>query len=178
MSDFSVVVCTRDRPEQLARTLDALRAGGFPLVVVDQSESPHAGGEGVEVVHDRGRGLSRARNVGLRHVRSEWVVYVDDDCVVASDWAASLDEVLDAHPDVALVSGDVPEAGQPPDGDYVPASAFHVDRERLRRGRFTHPGLVAFGVCFAVRRAVAERLGGWDERLGPGGHAALLAKTA
>ena len=66
-----------------------------------------------------------------------------------------------------MVVGDVADSGTPSD-DYVPNSALRVDRERLVSGRFTHPGLVAFGVCFAVRRSVAERLGGWDERLGPG----------
>jgi GT2 family glycosyltransferase len=167
---FTVVVCTRDRHGQVARTLEALRAGSvadFPIVVVDQSDVPLARDD-VEVVHDRGRGLSRARNVGLRRVRTEWVVYVDDDCLPERDWAERLGEELAAHPDVALVAGDVPGAGAGGSDDYVAASAFRVDRERVRAGRFTHPGLVAFGVCFAVRRSVAERLGGWDERLGPG----------
>ena len=63
---FTVVVCTRERPRQLARTLDSLRSGSvadFPIVVVDQSAEPLRRDD-VDVVHDRGTGLSRARNVG------------------------------------------------------------------------------------------------------------------
>lgn len=174
---FTVAVCTRGRSELLRRTLAALRAGSdtaFPIVVVDQSDPPDAELERLaaadpqlEVVQDTGRGLSRARNVALARTDSEWLVFVDDDCLPERDWAAELRATLAARRDAALVAGDVPGEGAS-DPDYVQASAFRVDRERVRRGRFTHPGLLAFGVCFAVRRGVAERLGGWDERLGPG----------
>jgi len=170
-AEFTAVVCTRGRPQQLTRTLSALRACGeaFPILVVDQSAEPLAGDERVEVIHDGGSGLSRARNVGLRRAATEWVAYVDDDCIVAADWAARLREALLARPDAALIAGDVPDSDVPAAvRDYVPASAFRVERERVRRGRFVHPGLICFGVCFAVRRDVALALGGWDERLGPG----------
>ena len=175
---FTVVVCTRGRPAQLERTLDALRAGtvaDFEVVVVDQSDEEDAGlglralsDPRLTVVRDGGRGLSRARNAGLARSSTDWIVYVDDDCLVERDWAERLGSVLAGAPDdVAIVSGDTRE-GDLPLPDYVAASALRVDREHVLRGRRVHPGLVAFGVCFAVRRPVAERLGGWDERLGPG----------
>jgi mycofactocin glycosyltransferase len=175
--DYTVAVCTRERSPQVARALDALRGGSvadFPVLVVDQSARPDPGlvrrsdeDPLLRVVRDPGRGLSRARNVALRSVDSEWVVFVDDDCLPEPDWAERLGEALAAHPEAALVAGDVSASGTP-EGDYVAASALRVHRERVRSGRFAHPGLLAFGVCFAVRRPVAERLGGWDERLGPG----------
>ncbi len=171
---FTVVVCTRDRPELLPTTLDALLGqGGFPLLVVDQSEARDdalarraAGEPRLEVVSDRGRGLSRARNVGSARAGTDWVVFVDDDCVPEADWAERLQAVLDRAPDVDIVSGHVD--APVPAADYVPASAFPVERTALVRGRFRHPGGAGFGVCMAVRRAAIERLGGWDERLGPG----------
>ena len=72
-------------------------------------------------------------------------------------------EVIADHPAVALVSGDTRE-GDLPRPDYVPASSLRADREHLIRGRRIHPGIVAFGVCFAVRRSVADRVGDGDER--------------
>ena len=146
----------------------------FPVVVVDQSGSPDpalaaraAADPLLSVVADGGTGLSRARNLGLAHTATEWVVFVDDDCLVDPDWAQRLGEELAAHREASIVSGDV-RASEVPQADYVPASTFAVERPGMRRGRFNHPGLVAFGVSFAVRRSAAERLGGWDERLGPG----------
>lgn len=174
--DLTVAICTRDRPEQLARALDALRRqtlSGLPVLVVDQTAGANAldpdrdGGLPLEVCRDTGTGLSRARNIALERAATEWIAFVDDDCVPEPDWAEQLVEAIRSHPEVALVSGEVIET-ELPGGDYLPVAVFPVRREGGRRGRFTHPGAVAFGVCFAVRRAVAAGLGGWDERFGPG----------
>ena len=170
-ADFTVAVCTRGRPDKLRATLDALeREGPFPIVVVDQSEVPDsdlAQRAGVQVIRDHGRGLSRARNLALRAVDSEWVVFVDDDCLVQPGFAAALREELASHPQAELVTGDVGEHHSR-GGDYPPVATLRVSRPGWRTGRWTLPGRIGFGVFFAVRRATAERLGGWDERLGPG----------
>jgi GT2 family glycosyltransferase len=173
---FTVVVCTRDRPGRVRRTLEALREqtrNHFPVVVVDQSDPADSGLAGdaagessLRVVHDDGRGLSRARNIGARTAETDWVVFLDDDCVPERDWAERLEEELVRHPEADMVACHV-EPGSPP-GDYVPASAFPVTRPALRRGRFRHPGHLGLGVCMAVRSSAIQRLGGWDERLGAG----------
>ena len=167
----AVVVCTRDRPVQLARALAALRPQvetvGFDLLVVDQSEVPYAGDDGVRAIADRGRGLSRARNVALRATDTRWLAFIDDDCRPEPGWGPALAEVLAADPPAAVVCPPV-VAGPLPAGDYVEVTTFPVDRTVLRRGRRVHPGRLGFGACTVVRRDVALALGGWDERLGPG----------
>jgi GT2 family glycosyltransferase len=175
-SAFTVVVCTRDRSERLRNTLDALgsqTSNHFSVVVVDQSAPPDAelarraaADPHLEVVPDGGSGLSRARNIGARRTRTEWVAFLDDDCVPEPDWAERLEQELGRHPEADIVTGHVDPGS--PRGDYVPASAFPVERPALRRGRFRHPGHLGLGVCMAVRRSAIERLGGWDERLGAG----------
>ena len=167
----AVVVCTRDRPSQLARTLAALQPqtgrAGFELLVVDQSEAPHAGEDGVRVVHDRGTGLSRARNVAAHATDARWLAFLDDDCRPEPGWARALAEVLAADPPAVIVCPHI-GAGPVPAGDYVEVTTFPVSRAVLRRGRRMHPGRLGFGACTVVRRDVALALGGWDERLGPG----------
>ena len=166
----AVVVCTRDRPEQLALTLDALRRErrpGMELVVVDQSVAPLRGADEVRVIVDEGRGLSRARNIALRATDAEWLAFVDDDCRPVEGWGAALLEELTAHPEAAMVCPRV-DAGPLPPGDYLEVTTFPVERGSLRRGRRLHPARLGFGVCCVVRRGVAIALGGWDERLGPG----------
>ena len=167
---LTVVVCTRGRPERLQASLAALEReahAGFDLVVVDQSDEPLRGGE-VRVIADPGRGLSRARNVALRETRSEWIAFVDDDCTVAQGFGRALLDVLSAHPQTDWVSGHVGGGGRAHGGDLPLVTTFRVQRDRVLSGRWTLPGSIGFGVLFAVRRATAERLGGWDERLGPG----------
>lgn len=188
---LTVAVCTRGRPDKLRATLDALDRGvpGVPLLVVDQGDAPDAAlaaraasDPRLRTIHDRGRGLSRARNLALAAVDSDWVAFVDDDCLVADDFGAALVAELAAHRDADWLSGDVraggddarasrPEPGgrSRADGDDLPpVTTFAVERPLVRRGGRTLPGAIGFGVLFCVRRTTAERLGGWDERLGPG----------
>jgi GT2 family glycosyltransferase len=173
---LTVVVCTRGRPDRVRATLDALDRGapGLPVVVVDQGEARSAQLERraaadarLTVVHDSGRGLSRARNIALAHVTSDWLAFVDDDCLVANELGAALLAEIDAHPGADWIAGDV-RAPDDHASDLPPVTTFPVDRPLIRRGRRTLPGAIGFGVLFCVRRATAVRLGGWDERLGPG----------
>jgi glycosyltransferase involved in cell wall biosynthesis len=176
-ASFAVVVCTRNRSFSLARTLDALldqAPPGFPVVVVDQSDERDSALEArgarqprLRVIRDDERGLSRARNVAWRATSEEWLVFVDDDCLVQPGWAAALQKELRAHPDAEMVSGHVGPRGGLADED-IHVTVFPVSRAGWRRGRWTPPGALGFGVCFAVQRHAIDRLRGWDERLGPG----------
>jgi GT2 family glycosyltransferase len=176
-AEFAVVICTRNRPEHLARTLAALDAqtfGDFPTTVIDQSDEPNpelqrrqAADPSLTVIRDRGRGLSRARNLGWRAVGSEWIAFVDDDCLPAPDWAEALRRALAEHPEASVVSGDVRESNAPP-GDYVPVALSPVREERIHRGRWTRPHEIGIGVCMAIRSDAISEVGGWDERLGAG----------
>ncbi len=176
---LTVAVCTRGRPDKVRATLDALERGapGVPLIVVDQGVAPdpalaaRAATDGrMRVLHDRGRGLSRARNLALRAADTEWIAFVDDDCLVAPDFGAALASELSAHRDADWIAGDVSansRSGESGSG-LPPVTTFAVDRPLIRRGGRTLPGAIGFGVLFCVRRSAAERLGGWDERFGPG----------
>jgi GT2 family glycosyltransferase len=176
-TSFAVIICTRNRADSLARTLDALQnqsARGFAVVVVDQSDLPDerltarsAANGGLRVIRDEGRGLSRARNIGWRATSEDWLVFVDDDCLVEPGWAAALGQEIRAHPEAEMVTGHVGARGGLA-GEELNVTVFPVVRPGWRRGRWTRPGALSFGVCFAVRRGAVERLGGWDERLGPG----------
>lgn len=167
-------MCTRNRPEQLRETLDRLGVqADLPVLVVDQSDAPdptlaeRSAGGPLRVLLDSGRGLSRARNLAVGSLKEEdWIVFIDDDCHVDEGFADDLRAALRAHPRAAFVSPHVaaPEGG----ADGLLVSAFPVEQEVIRQGRWTPPWTVGFGVCFAVRREWVERLGGWDERLGAG----------
>ncbi|HEU0018915.1 MAG TPA: glycosyltransferase [Thermoleophilaceae bacterium] len=177
---LTVAVCTRGRPDKVRATLDALDAGapGAPLIVVDQGAAPSpalaeraAADSRLIVLHDSGRGLSRARNLALAAAGTDWICFVDDDCLVDVDFGAALAAEIAAHPAADWIAGDV-RAGESTAaggaGDLPPVTTFPVDRPLVRSGGRTLPGAIGFGVLFCVRRATARRLGGWDERLGPG----------
>lgn len=176
--EFVVVICTRNRPQQLAGALEALDAQtrrGFAVVVVDQSQehdarlAERAGKDrNLTVIRDSGRGLSRARNLAWRATTCEWLVFVDDDCLPEPDWAERLREAFAEHPEAAFVSGAVIGHNQALATEGLEYSVSPVQRAQILRGRWVWPHRLGFGVCHAVRRSMIERVGGWDERLGPG----------
>ncbi len=112
----SVVVATLDRPDDLRICLTALTAqrydGPLEIVVVDNAPGSGltppvvAGFPGVRLVAESRRGLSYARNAGLRAACGDILATTDDDVSMAPDWVAQLAAPF-ARPDVALVTGNI-----------------------------------------------------------------------
>src|SRR5690349_14566696 len=99
----SIILPTRDRPEQLSAAIQAILGGRFEpfeVLVVDQSRSPATArlvrriaqvDDRVRFVPDGGAvGSSRARNVGITASRGELLVFTDDDCVASPYWLEEL----------------------------------------------------------------------------------------
>jgi GT2 family glycosyltransferase len=168
----TIAICTRDRPDLLRRTLEAIYAQsdrGFRVLVVDQGDAPveppaPPADITVNVIRDDGRGLSRARNIAWRHATTPWLLFTDDDCLLDSDFISKLSGVIAAYPEAALHSGDVRAGGS----GGVSVAANRVATREVHRGDWLSSGRLGFGVCTAVRRTVLAELGGWDERLGAG----------
>jgi glycosyltransferase involved in cell wall biosynthesis len=167
---FDLVLATIGRTTEMTRFLDSLAAQtvtNFRLIVVDQNED-----ERVEEILSRYAedirltrvtsepGLSRARNVGLRHLEGDVVSFPDDDCWYPPDLLQRVADDLARHPDWHGATGrTVDEAAR---------SSFVLWQKE--------PGLVtrqnvwgtAVAVTMFLRRAVVEQVGSFDESLGAG----------
>jgi GT2 family glycosyltransferase len=163
----SVVVCTMDRPDALARCLRALRECTPPpaqVVVVDQGAWPAAPeGVGVEHVRMSERGVSRGRNRGARAAEHELLAFTDDDCVPAPDWIGALLGGFESGADG--VTGRV--LPLPGEGGVAVSSRTSTTR-RTFSGPGQTPWDIGTGGNLALRRSAFEAVGGFDEVLGPG----------
>jgi GT2 family glycosyltransferase len=94
----SVVVCTYNGGrtlEQCLRSLQALDYPNYEVIVVDDGSTDDtrailARFPGVRAIHQPNRGLSAARNVGLREATGPVVAYTDSDCFADPDWLTHL----------------------------------------------------------------------------------------
>ncbi|WP_435969735.1 glycosyltransferase [Streptomyces sp. Qhu_M48] len=112
----SVVVATRERPEQLARALDSLLAQDHPdfeLVVVDNAPlttDTHAlvtrkYTDRVRYVREDTPGLATAHNTGLAAAGGAVVAFTDDDVIADPHWLTALTEPFAADPGLGCVTG-------------------------------------------------------------------------
>lgn len=187
----SVVLCTRDRADQLGAALDSLLAldhPDFEVVIVDNAPSDESTRELVAALTDpRVRyvrepvpGLSSARNAGVRAARHEIVAFTDDDVVVDRSWLRAVASGFSRGDDIVCVSGLVAsgELRTPTQrwfDERVTWSRNLVPRvHRLSAPPADRPlfpfavGDYGTGANFAMRRSAVIELGGFDEALGVG----------
>jgi glycosyltransferase involved in cell wall biosynthesis len=180
----SVVVCTRDRPEQLGRCLAALSRqthSPFDVLVVDNAPSDGRTREvaarwGVGYLLEPEAGLSRARNRGARECSGDIVAYIDDDAVAEPGWLAALAAEF-ADPSVGVVTGRcLPlEGGAEEEASALMQQWWSTGPERLRVDRQSEGweilairGGIGVGLNMAFRRGLFAEWRGFHPRLGRG----------
>lgn len=181
---ISVVVCTRDRPDDLARCLGALeRLSTKPseIIVVDNASTTSATREvverapGVRYVAEPRPGLSVARNTGVTAATGDVIAFTDDDGEVHPDWVARLGQAF-ASPEVDVVTGLVLPSELESEGAVLFEKGIGGFGQGFQPRRFDQTWLaeggtvwhIGAGANMAVRRRTLDRVGGFDERLGAG----------
>ncbi len=194
----SVLVCTYNRADLLREMLESLQtvhtARAWDVVVVDNNSSDHTRAvvqslTGVfpvplTYVFEARQGKSHALNTGIQASRGEIIVFTDDDVRVGSGWLDAACSTLDEQARVDYTGGPVrPIWGATPPlwldqrrGDLWGTLAIldygdtpFVFEERRR---------VPLGANMAVRRALIDRIGGFDPRLGRNGRTLLGQEQA
>ena len=112
-ADLSVVICSLNGAAGVDRCLRALAAQKdveLQIIVVDDGSTDDTSAVAREhsatvVRHETNRGLSAARNTGIRAATADIVAFLDDDCEPQPEWAR---ELLDAYEnDVIGVGGPI-----------------------------------------------------------------------
>lgn len=108
----SVVVCTYNGGRTLAECVQSLRNLRYPdfeIIVVDDGSSDDTAEilqqfSAIRVIRQPNRGLSAARNAGLKAASGSIVAYTDSDCFVDPDWLTLLVQQLE-HSGASAVGG-------------------------------------------------------------------------
>lgn len=186
VSSVSLVICTRDRPKELARCLASLsEQTRLPdeVVVIDNASLTRETEDichraGVRYVREDRPGLDIARNTGARSSRCEIVAYTDDDVVLHPWWLERLVAAFDRR-EIWAVTGLVLPA------ELTTPAQWHFERywgfgrgfQRIDFGAAfleTHKAFgcpsweIGAGASMAFRRTAFARAGFFDERLDVG----------
>ena len=179
----SVLICTKDRRDDVGRALASLRADGVEregveIVVVEETARPQPI-PGVRYVPlpPEGRGFAHVRNRAVEAAKGSLLVFVDDDCEVERGWFDALLAPM-ADPAVAGTAGavlvrDCNAVGYAenilgfPGGGLRYIAAAH--------GRVVPTRFLSTCNC-VYRRAAIEAVGGFSPLASLGGEDSLLAE--
>lgn len=178
---ISVVIPTHQPdPAVLRRTLSGLRQQSHPaadweLVVIDNASTPPVsetfdpvrGPAATRIIREEQLGLTAARLRGFRESRSDLIILVDDDNVLAPDYLATAARFAAVHPEVGVWGGrSLPEyATTPP--RWFAALGISLGCRDLgdsvliepppTGGKLTgYPAMSPIGAGMVLRRAVAD----------------------
>jgi glycosyltransferase involved in cell wall biosynthesis len=182
----TVILCTYNRAERLAVTLESLAASDMPplvaweVLIVDNNSTDQTG----EVAKDFERrypgrfrylfepnpGKSYALNSGIVNARGDVLAFVDDDVTVEPTWLQNLTAELHGGGWAGAAGRTLPEqAFTPP--PWLPwkelgcilCAYFDLGDQPSELGQGTPP----YGANMAFRRLMFEKYGGFRTDLGP-----------
>lgn len=189
---ITYIIPTRNRPDQLAHTLDAISrlgshaaAGGAEVIVADNASSPPAwtpewlpSGTRVKLLRREQNEAAAARNAAAREANpdSDWLIMLDDDSHPVDD--GFLDALRDLPGDVGAVAAEifVPARagagptlgmadGRPQNGanpDPLAQAEASLAAETLTDHEAGGLPEVFIGCGVAIRRDLFIKLGGYD----------------
>lgn len=173
----SVVICAYSdrRWDQLRAAVESVRRQERPaeeiVLVIDHNPDLAARAvaelAGVRVVaNEHERGLSGARNTGVRHSRGDVIAFLDDDATAAPDWLAALTAIF-AQPDVIGAGGLARAAWAGPAPAWMPPEfLWVVGASYVGLPPTTAPVRNPIGANMAFRREAFELVGGFTDGIG------------
>jgi glycosyltransferase involved in cell wall biosynthesis len=163
---FSVIITTYNRADVLPRAVGSVlsqQAADVELIVVNDGSSDETrsfldglADPRVVVVHQENGGLGAARNSGIAHASTEWVVFLDDDDTPLPNWLSGLGEMVGTEVGAVCCAAEY----RTPSGDYV-ATAGPGRMGPLFRNQLGN----TLAGTFAVRIDLIRAIGGYDERM-------------
>ncbi|MEM1084789.1 MAG: glycosyltransferase [Verrucomicrobiota bacterium] len=185
----SVIVCTRDRPDDVLncmRSLAALKEAPLEILLVDNAPSDEStrdvvvkGFPGVRYIREDTPGLDHARNRGIREARGDILAYTDDDVEVDKGWIAAVRSAFQEDDSIGLVTGLVEPVEQETEAQILFEDYGGFGRGWTRtylqsvRGQAMSwdkvgAGQLGAGANMAVRRKALEDTGFFDPALDVG----------
>lgn len=165
----------KEHPDHLRQSLASLAAQTQPaaeiLIVLDGAITPaleavlaeFAGRLPLNIIRlPENVGLGRALNHGMQHARHEWIFRMDTDDIAAPTRFADQCAYLAAHPQTALLGGQIAEFATTPSQSHasrqVPQTQPEILAYAKKRNPFNH-------MTVAYKKTAVQQAGGYQHHL-------------
>lgn len=165
----SLIVATLNRVTELERllaSLDGQSCRDFEVIVVDQNADERLlpvlrKHEGLTLRHLRsGKGLSRARNVGLPYAKGDIIGFPDDDCWYPERLLTEITDCFSLHPEFGVLFATLRDADGRPVGPRWADHCCLWTKENVWE--------CAISPAAFLRREVTDAIGLFNEKIGLG----------
>lgn len=180
MIKYSIIICSYNRVLLLTETIDSVlrvlgkRTDAEILIIDNKStdltptlEEKYSSNKIVKYFLETKQGLSHARNRGMEEATGEILVYLDDDVELVNNYFEIADSVL-SDKSISILGGKVL-----PFNISIPTwlpKKYYFLVSVFDEGEYSKIVKYLMGANFMVRKIVADRIGGFNTRLGRNGN--------
>lgn len=176
-ASVSVVVVTRNRPNQLNDLLMSLhksKFGNFELIIIDQSDQPifdqinnKKRFNSLKYFFQDKKGLSVGRNLGVHKSTGDIICFTDDDCIVDKLWINNIVKAFDKKNVVGVFGQVLPYKPGIHKNKLCPC-VINKNTETIIEKPTVHYKYIGFGNNMAFKREAFTKHGYFNDLLGVG----------
>ncbi len=114
---ITLAIVTKNRQEKLYRLLlSILSQKVLPLQVMIIDNDPSSSSKFIAsnfssilpilYIHEKKQGVPYARNTALQHVKTKYLAFTDDDCVLSRNWVKNAETIINKFDNISYFIGD------------------------------------------------------------------------
>lgn len=172
---YSVILPTFGRPDEVENFLESItqqEKKEFEVIIVDGSLdeilhpviSKYEKKIDLKYFHEKGLGASESRNLGCEKAKGDFLVFIDSDCVVPSDYFIKVGSFLKNNPSVDAYGG--PDAADDTFSPFQKAVNYAMTSALTTggiRGKKKHIGKFQLrGFNMGIKRGAFFKVGGYS----------------
>lgn len=116
MNTFSIVIPVHNKEKYLEKTLTSVlnqTYQKFELILVNDGSEDQSGNicksyaekdQRIKVVHQKNRGVSNARNTGIKMASNDLIAFIDADDTWSPDFLMQMNKLIEYYPDIDIYS--------------------------------------------------------------------------
>ncbi|MGR3175955.1 MAG: glycosyltransferase family 2 protein [Candidatus Scalindua sp.] len=166
---YSFIIATLGRDVELKillKSIEAQAVNDYEVLVVDQNEHDRVrllcnNFQCIRYIYSKDKGLSLARNIGIKQASGEYLVFTDDDAELAPDFLENANRVIKQFPEMSVLSGIVLTHGK---GN--PFSRYMDDNSE----EISYHNFDKLLTVFIMHKDFFKTVEGFDEEMGVGAH--------
>ena len=189
---IAIVVLNYNKKLDLLEALESIYASDYPeyeVIVVDNDSTDGSADAVAEqfpqadlIRNPENSGVSKGRNTGWRyaeeHYEYDYIIFLDDDTVVTTDFLSKLVEAYRSHPEAGVLAGKAFTSFEKNQlmsvgirANLYTGLVYDMGVGESDEGQYDVPREIdaAGGFAFMVRAALFRRLNAFDERYSPYG---------